>query len=130
MPLVDTSNTYVSSAYQPKQDPSSKLDKDGFLKMLTEQLKNQDPSSNQDPSQYFQTISQMTLVEQITNLAQQGAVTGAQAMLGKTATYQLPNGTTATGVVQSVTVSGGAPTLTIGDKPGIKPDAVTEIKPS
>jgi flagellar basal-body rod modification protein FlgD len=127
MPLVDTSNTYISGAYQPKKDPSSKLDKDGFLKMLTEQLRNQDPSSNQDPTQYFQTISQMTLVEQMTNLAQQSAVTGAQAMLGKTATYSL-DGTVTTGVVTAVHMDSGQPTLTIGDKPGIKPDAVMEIR--
>jgi flagellar basal-body rod modification protein FlgD len=127
MGIADISNTYIPNAYQPKQAPSSKLDKDGFLKMLTEQLKNQDPSSNQDPSQYFQTISQMTMVEQITNLAQQSAITGAQSMLGRTATYSL-NGTVATGVVTAVHVDGGTPTLTIGDKPGIKPEAVTELK--
>jgi flagellar basal-body rod modification protein FlgD len=127
MPLVDTSNTYISGAYQPKKDPSSTLDKDGFLKMLTEQLRNQDPSSNQDPNQYFQTISQMTLVEQITNMAQQSAITGAQGMLGKTATYSL-NGAVSTGVVTAVHVDGGQPALTIGDTPGIKPDAVTELR--
>src|SRR4051812_14674199 len=119
MPIVDTSNTYISSAYQPKQAPSSKLDKDGFLRMLTEQLKNQDPSSNQDPSQYFQTISQMTLVEQITNMSQQSAVSNAQSMLGKTATYSL-NGVVTSGLVTAIQIDGGSPTLTIGDKPGVK----------
>src|SRR3954452_12481950 len=118
MSLVDTSNTYVSSAYQPKQAPSSSLDKDGFLRMLSEQMKNQDPSANQDPSQYFQTISQMTMVEQITNLAQSQAVSGAQAMIGKTATYQSAAGL-ATGLVQSVSISGGAPSLTIDGHPGV-----------
>jgi flagellar basal-body rod modification protein FlgD len=127
MPLIDTSNTYTPGAYQPKSSPSDKLDKDGFLRMLTEQLKNQDPSSNQDPSQYFQTISTMTMVEQITNLATASAVSSAQAMLGKTATYQTATGLT-TGVVQSVAISGGSPTLTIDGKPGVKPEQVTELK--
>src|SRR3954454_16143498 len=116
-------NTYVSAAYSKAQTPSSSLDKDGFLKLLTAQLKNQDPSSNQDPSQYFQTISQMTLVEQITNMSQQSAVSNAQSMLGKTATYSL-NGVLTSGLVTALQIDGGSPTLTIGDKPGIKPEAV------
>src|SRR3954453_17991788 len=105
MGIADISNTYISNAYSQTQTPSSSLDKDGFLKMLTAQLKNQDPSSNQDPSQYFQTISQMTLVEQITNLAQQSTdqlkatnVANANAMLGKTASYLGPDGTPVSGL--------------------------------
>jgi flagellar basal-body rod modification protein FlgD len=135
MPLADISNTYVSSAYQPAQAPSSKLDKNGFLKMLTEQLKNQDPSSSQDPSQYFQTISQMTLVEQMTNMAQQSTdqlkatkIASAQALIGRTASYLGADGTPVSGLVTAVNLTGGLPTLTIGDKSGIKPDALTEVK--
>src|SRR3954453_7529041 len=127
MGIADISNTYISNAYSQTQTPSSSLDKDGFLKMLAAQMKNQDPSSNQDPSQYFQTISQMTMVEQITNLAQQSAVSGAQSMIGHTATYQTSGGGTATGVVKSVSITGGAPLLTIDDKPGIKPEQVTQV---
>ena len=43
-------NTYTNPAYtvNPKSDPAS-LDKNGFLKMLTEQMKNQDPTSGQIP---------------------------------------------------------------------------------
>jgi flagellar basal-body rod modification protein FlgD len=125
MPLADISNTYVSSAYQPAQAPSSKLDKNGFLKMLTEQLKNQDPSSSQDPNQYFQTISQMTLVEQITNLAQQST---EQLNATKIASAQSLIGRTASCVVSAVNLIGGLPTLTIGTQGGIKPEALTEVR--
>jgi flagellar basal-body rod modification protein FlgD len=135
MPLADISNTYVSSAYQPAQAPSSKLDKNGFLKMLTEQLKNQDPSSSQDPNQYFQTISQMTLVEQITNLAQQSTeqlnatkIASAQSLIGRTASYLGAGGTPVSGVVSAVNLTGGLPTLTIGTQGGIKPEALTEVR--
>ena len=73
---------------------SSSLDKNGFLKMLTEQMKNQDPTSGQDPNQYFQTISMMTQVEQLTNISarpDRGALApedaNATALIGKTVTY-------------------------------------------
>src|SRR5690349_10805491 len=63
-------NTYTNPVYNmDDKSVSSSLDKNGFLKMLTAQMKNQDPTSGQDPNQYFQTISQMTTVEQLTNLA-------------------------------------------------------------
>jgi len=79
MPTDPISSAYTPPAYQQSSTPNASLDKDGFLKMLTAQLQNQDPSSQQDPNQYFQTISSMTLVEQMTNMAKQTAITGAQA---------------------------------------------------
>src|SRR3954453_19923284 len=120
-------NTYVSAAYSKAQTPSSSLDKDGFLKLLTEQLKNQDPSSNQDPSQYFQTISQMTMVEQMTNLAKQSATTGAQQLLGHTVSYRQKDGTTVSGTVESIDLTTSKPTVTVGGKPGIDPANLTQV---
>ena len=68
MPLDAVNAMNTSAAYNTSASnaPSSTLDKDGFLKMLTAQMSNQDPTSGQDPNQYFQTISMMTEVEQMT----------------------------------------------------------------
>jgi len=130
-------NTYTNPAYQVgDKTPSSSLDKNGFLKMLTEQIKNQDPTSGQDPNQYFQTISQMTTVEQLTNLATQSAVTlaaqkntSAQALIGRTVTYPGADGVPVQGLVESVQLSTKTgPSLTIAGKAGYSPDIITAVK--
>lgn len=121
---ASTAVTGVSTA------PETSLDKDGFLKLLTAQLRNQDPQSTQDPSQYFQTISQMTVVEQLTNLAASQAEQNATAMIGKTVTYRTKDNDLVSGTLESVQLgTGGKPTtLTIDGRPGIKAEMLTEVK--
>jgi flagellar basal-body rod modification protein FlgD len=136
MPSSAISNQYVPAAYTTASTPSSSLDKNGFLKMLTEQLKNQDPTSGQDPSQYFQTISQMTMVEQLTNLAQQSGTqlaqtknSTAQALIGRTVTYLDKDKVPVTGLVDSVDLTGkDGPTLSVGGVAGINPAILTKVQ--
>ena len=139
MPSVDpaTSSMYTSTAYDKTSasDPTS-LDKNGFLKMLTAQMSNQDPTSGQDPNQYFQTISMMTQVEQMTNMAtaQTAALSrtkdaNATGLIGRTVTYPGANGADATGLVESVQLSSTAgPSLTVAGVTGIDPDAITAVQ--
>jgi flagellar basal-body rod modification protein FlgD len=131
------SNQVVSPAYtKSSNEPSSSLDKNGFLKMLTEQIKNQDPTSGQDPSQYFQTISQMTTVEQLTNLAQQSVMQLSQAansnatsLIGRTVSYVGKDGLPVTGMVDAVDLTGKTgPRLTVAGIAGIDPDVLTTVK--
>lgn len=132
------SNLNTNSAYQlGDKTSSSSLDKNGFLKMLTEQMKNQDPTSGQDPNQYFQTISMMSQVEQLTNIsaAQTAAVSrqrdaNATGLIGKTVTYYDPTAkANATGVVQSVQLNATTgPSLTIDGVAKVDPDSITNIQ--
>jgi flagellar basal-body rod modification protein FlgD len=130
-------NLYTSPAYNATdQTSSSSLDKNGFLKMLSEQMKNQDPTSGQDPNQYFQTISQMTTVEQLTNMAASTTASlsrqrdsNATQMLGKTVTYAGADGLPVNGNVDSVQYSAtDGPSLTVAGVAGINPDNITNIK--
>ncbi len=50
-----------------KKDPS-KLDKDDFLKMLSNQIQNQDPLNPADQKQFTQELAQFSQLEQMTNL--------------------------------------------------------------
>lgn len=50
------------------RETSSSLDKDAFLRLLVEQLKNQDPMNPQDSSAFMAQMAQFTMVEQLTNL--------------------------------------------------------------
>lgn len=131
-------NLYTPSAYDKgASGPSSTMDKNGFLKMLTEQMKNQDPSSSQDPNQYFQTISMMSQVEQLTNIATAQTAqlsrqrdSSATQLIGKTVTYtDAKTKTTATGVVQSVQLSEkNGPSLTVDGVKNVDPDSVTNVQ--
>jgi flagellar basal-body rod modification protein FlgD len=130
-------NLYTNTSYNATdKTSSSSLDKDGFLKMLSEQMKNQDPTSGQDPNQYFQTISQMTTVEQVTNMASAMTAslsrqrdTSATALIGKTVTYPGADGKPVSGLVESTQISATkGPSLTIGGVAGIDPDLITNIK--
>ncbi|MET0601485.1 MAG: flagellar hook capping FlgD N-terminal domain-containing protein [Baekduia sp.] len=130
-------NTYTNPAYNmDDKSASSSLDKNGFLKMLTEQMRNQDPTSGQDPNQYFQTISQMTSVEQLTNLATASTAalsrqkdTSATQLIGKTVTYPGTDGLPVTGLVESVQLSAKTgPSLTVAGVAGINPDLVNNVK--
>src|ERR1700754_1683126 len=112
--VSDIGNTWTNPVNNmDSTDPSSSLDKNGFLKMLTEQMKNQDPTSGQDPNQYFQTISMMSQGEQLTQIsaAQTATVSrqrdaNATALIGKAVTSYDPTAkATATGTVQSVQLS-------------------------
>jgi flagellar basal-body rod modification protein FlgD len=131
------SNTYTDPVYNmDDKTASSSLDKNGFLKMLTQQMKNQDPTSGQDPNQYFQTISQMTTVEQLTNLATASTAalsrqkdTNATQLIGKTVTYPGKDGTAVTGLVESVQLSAkDGPSLTVAGVAGVDPDLVNNVK--
>jgi flagellar basal-body rod modification protein FlgD len=132
------SSLNVNAAYN-KGDAgsSSSLDKNGFLKMLTEQMKNQDPTSGQDPNQYFQTISMMSQVEQLTNIsaAQTASVSrqrdaNATSLIGKTVTYvDARTKASATGTVQSVQLSDTTgPSLTVDGVAKVDPDSVTSVQ--
>ena len=110
------------------------LGKDDFLKLLVAQMKNQDPMSPQDNTQSIAQMAQFSSLEQMTNLVhsfdqlgQSMAVERGVSFIGKIVTYVAADGSTQQGVVQSVDLSGDAPTLTIDGASGIDIAAVTQV---
>jgi flagellar basal-body rod modification protein FlgD len=55
---------------QPVREVKKSLGKDDFLRLMIEQMKNQDPSSPFKPEQMATEMAQFTSVEQLTNLNQ------------------------------------------------------------
>ena len=101
---------------------SSSLDQDTFLKLLVAQLKYQDPSKPTDSSQFLAQTAQFTLVEKMEALAKSqeqlvstSQLSSATALVGTKVTY-LQEGVSHTGTVSGVSISGGVPTLLVGDK--------------
>jgi len=123
---VGSMYTNAAAYNKSSTEANSSLDKNGFLKLLTAQVSNQDPNSGQDPNQYFQTISMMTQVEQMTNLATSQAKSNATQLIGKQVSF-VENNVAYSGIVESVQQSGSNVALTVGGMGGVDPDTITNI---
>jgi flagellar basal-body rod modification protein FlgD len=116
-------------------NPKAAIDKDAFLRLLVEQLRHQDPMQPTDSSQFMAQMAQFSTVEQLTNLAKDGAaaaksakVNEAVGLLGRTVSYNGADGMPVTGVVERIDLSGSdGPTLTIGGQAGISPSALKGV---
>jgi flagellar basal-body rod modification protein FlgD len=104
------------------------LGKDDFLKLLVGQLKNQNPLDPQGSEDFIQQMTLFSTLEQVTNLAAESERTRALGLIGRTVTYLKSDGTSAQGVVETVTFKSGTPKLTVGGAEGIDPAAVTEVR--
>jgi flagellar basal-body rod modification protein FlgD len=130
-----TTPTDYSKTQKDKTGSEFGLDKDAFLKILVEQLKNQDPSSPGDSNQYVQQMTSYSMLEQLTNISQamqvqqsNSAGTTATSLVGHTVTYLDADENEQSGVVNSVDfTSSDGPTLTIGDKSGIALGQITKV---
>jgi flagellar basal-body rod modification protein FlgD len=129
-----TTPTDYSKTQKDKTGSEFGLDKDAFLKILVEQLKNQDPSSPGDSNQYVQQMTSYSMLEQLTNISQamqvqqsNNAATTATSLVGHTVTYLDADANEHSGVVTNVEFSSGSPTLTIGDTSGIALGQVTKV---
>ena len=106
--------------------PKSELGKDDFLKLLTQQLKNQDPMNPVNDMEFINQMSSFSSLEQMVNMNKSletfintfSANTQTQAMmfLGTTVTVQSSDMDEAvTGVVDMVGFKDNKPFLKIGD---------------
>ena len=126
MPIIPPTSSGASFAAGNTKSPMS-MGKEDFLQLLVAQLKNQDPSNAQDMEGMTQQMTQFSILEQLTNLSQATEKSGVLEMLGKTVTYQRADGSTASGIVKHVDVSGQAPRLTVDDVAGINPANVLSV---
>jgi flagellar basal-body rod modification protein FlgD len=131
-PTTNTTTTQNSSS--TSKTDNTTLDKDQFLKLMMVELQHQDPLQPTDPTQFINELSQMTTLEQTTNMAASAAKTAAEQntatalqLLGHTVTYSDASGNTQSGTVQRVQFTSGGPTLTINGIDGIDPSSVNEV---
>ena len=106
------------------------LGKDEFLKLLTTELRNQDPLQPMDNKDFVAQMAQFSSLEQMNNVAnsmdelknslmgiyQQSLLTQGAALIGKNVTGIDPDGATINGIVEAVKWLDGNPQLQIGDK--------------
>ena len=122
-----------------QSDPSKKsagmLDKDGFLKLLVAQLRSQDPMSAVSNEEIMGQMSQLSMVEQVTNLTKANEelvskmqTSQALGLIGHNVSYTTDSGATGTGTVDKVVLKDGVASLTIGDVTGVDPAKVSEVE--
>ena len=95
--------------------PGNDLDKNAFLKILTAELSNQDPTSTQDGTQYIAQMAQFSSLEQMTNLNSSIKLNNASSLIGKTvAVKDLDSkGNQYYGVVKSVNKDADAVSISV-----------------
>ena len=101
----------------------SDSDKEMFLNLMVAQLRYQDPLNPTDSGQFLSQNAQFTALEKMQDVADQTASLlsaqisfGAAGMVGKNVTYVAEDGSTASGVVGSVTYDATGPMLVVGDQ--------------
>ena len=94
-----------------------------FLRLMLEQLKNQDPMNPVDSKDFTQQLAALNTVEQLmtmngtmTQLAAQGRLADAASLIGNYVEGMDGNNTVITGVVDHVEMIEGEPALIVGDQ--------------
>lgn len=140
---ISTSAVGTGSISQVVTDAAEKiLGKDDFLKLLTTELRYQDPLQPVDNKDFIAQMAQFSSLEQMNNVAdaieslkteligqyQQGALTQGAVLIGKQVAGTDKDGNSVSGVVDSVTMLDGIVRLKIGDQT-LDLTQVTEVKP-
>lgn len=131
MTTVNESNyiPYNSNSSNEISNNSQTLMKDDFLKLFIAQLKNQDPLSPVDDSQFLAQLAQFSSLEQMSNVAKsveelnqnmtqltsQSLLVQGAAMIGKEAVGIGEDGQQVSGVISSVKWDGALLQVAIGE---------------
>jgi len=128
---VQTTKSTTTNGTDTKS-PSSTIDYNAFLQLLIAQMKNQDPTSPTDMTQYMSQFAQLSQVEQsiqtntkLDSLLSSNALLQADGLIGRTATFTSSDGVETTGKIAAVNIiqGGAVATLENGTKvllgPGI-----------
>lgn len=119
--LTGYQSAVTSSGTTAKGTPIVKqgqeIDKNSFLKILSAELSNQDPtsSSNQDSTQYVAQLAQFSSLEQMSNLNGTMTLNSAASLIGQKVEFNSLDslGNNYVGTVKSVSKNGDTVTLSV-----------------
>ncbi|MGL4774135.1 MAG: flagellar hook assembly protein FlgD [Clostridium sp.] len=99
----------------PIMKPGQDMDKNAFLKILSAELANQDPTADIDPTAYVSQMAQFAAMEQMQNLNQTMTSSTAHNLVGKGVTVSVTDseGKPYTGVVKGVSSDSRGTTLSV-----------------
>jgi flagellar basal-body rod modification protein FlgD len=129
MTINGIQSTDPLSSSLPPDAANPALGKDAFMKLLVNQIKNQDPLSPSDNTAYLSQLAQFSSLEQMQSLndnivglavlqqnnALMSQLTQSSALIGQRVSYLDPtSGETMTGTVSSVKIQDNLAVLSIG----------------
>ncbi|MGL5152445.1 MAG: flagellar hook assembly protein FlgD [Clostridium sp.] len=99
----------------PIRKPGEDMDKNAFLKILSAELANQDPTADIDPTAYVSQMAQFAGMEQMQNLNATMSKYTAHSLVGKGVTVNVTDGEGKpyTGVVKGVNTGGNGTTISV-----------------
>lgn len=122
----DTPYSSSDNTNQVSNKSYNDLGESDFLKLLVAQLKNQDPMSPTDNTQFVAQLAQFSTLEQMSNMAasmsalqynmNQSLLTQGASLIGKEAVAVDSKGVKTTGVITSVSWLNGSLAVMLGDK--------------
>jgi flagellar basal-body rod modification protein FlgD len=111
---------------------NSQLGENDFLQLMMDQLKDQNPLSPADPTQYVSELASFSSLEQEMQVASNSQTASSEQasneavnLIGHSVTYTDAAGNAQTGTVSSVQFTSSGPTLTIGSANGISLSSIT-----
>lgn len=132
MTTVNSTNNTTYSGYSNNttNKVNKELGQDEFLKLLVAQLKNQDPMSPMQDTDFIAQMAQFSALEQTSNMAKsiekltstmtmlysQSLLTQGAALIGKEAQAVDSTGAEITGIISSVSWQNNTLAIEIGDK--------------
>lgn len=130
---TSTAATSATSTTGTTITPASDgLGENDFLSLMMDQLKNQNPLSPDDPTQYLSELASFSSLEAENNIASSASSTASEqasatavSLIGHTVSYIDTSGADQTGMVSSVQFSSSGPTLTIGTTSGVALSSVS-----
>lgn len=111
-----TSGNRATDRGTPIMKPGEDMDKQAFLKILSAQLRNQDPlAGNQDSTQYVAQMAQFASMEQMQNLNKTMTDYANQSLVGKGVSVNVLDGegNPYTGIVKAVNDNGSTTTISL-----------------
>jgi flagellar hook assembly protein FlgD len=125
--IVGQSNPNIVANPDPNnpliRDPKTKTDGQTFMKLMIEQLKNQDPMNPMKSDEFTSQMAQLNSLEQLISLnttltqqAEQSGLANATAMIGNYVEGLDANGTMVSGYAERVEMIDSQPVLKVGDK--------------
>jgi flagellar basal-body rod modification protein FlgD len=113
--------------------PQASLGKDSFLKLLVTQMQDQDPTSPTDSSTFMSQLAQFSSLEQMTNMSDTmtsisntSSVTQGVDLLGHNIEWTRADGTTGSGVAQSISLASGSVVISVGAEQ-VDPSEITGV---
>lgn len=98
-------NNNIKTDVDPNDASNSYLDFEGYLTLLTAQMKNQDFNNSMSDSEFIQQMASYSMMEAISQMNKQSQLTYSASLIGKAVTVTDANGSPDTGIVEAVTMT-------------------------